>query len=148
MSALSNFLENKILDWLCRGQVYAPPISLYFALYTSPPTDAGGGTEVVIAGGYARVGISASLANISGTQGVGTTAVSSGTGGTVYNNIDIQFQNPTTNWGTVVAMGVFDSSTGGNLLLHGAISPSKTINNGDAAPKFAIGTWSFQLDVE
>lgn len=146
MAALSNYLENKVQDWILRGQAYTPPATVYFALFTAAPTDAGGGVECA-GGGYLRVARACSLVNFSGTQGVGTTAVSSGTSGTVYNNTDIQFPDPVgANWGIIVAMGVFDAATEGNLLMYGAVSPNKTVNNGDAAAKFATNAWSFQLD--
>jgi hypothetical protein len=41
---------------------------------------------------------------------------------------------------------MFDASTSGNLLFHGALTASKTINDGDAAPTFPAGslviTWA------
>jgi hypothetical protein len=34
MSALSNYLENSIVDWLLRGQAFTPPATVYVALLT------------------------------------------------------------------------------------------------------------------
>lgn len=147
MAALSNYAENKLLDALLRGQAYTPPATLYFACHTAAPTDTGGGTECT-GGSYARVAVTANTTNISGTQGAGSTGLSSGTSGTVYNNVDIQFPSPTANWGTVVGMGVYDAPSGGNLLVYGAISPAKVVNSGDFPPKFSIGQWAFQLDTD
>lgn len=147
MSAISNYLENKLLDLLFRGQAYTPPASLYFASMTVAPTDAGGGTECT-GGGYARVAVVRSLSNFAGTQGSGSTDASSGSGGTTSNNVDIQFPSPSANWGTVVAMGVYDAPTGGNLLLYGPVSPAKVVNSGDLPPKFAVGQWIFQIDTD
>lgn len=146
MSALSNYLENKLLDWLLRGQTYTAPTTLYFGLMTVTPDDAGGGTEVPFSGGYSRVGVACSLANFAGTQGPGTTDYSTGTSGITSNNIAIQFGAPTANWGTIVAIGVYDAPTGGNLLLWGPVVPSKVINSGDLPPQFAAGQWEFTLD--
>lgn len=145
MSALSDYLENKLADFLFRGQAYSAPASLYVALFTESPTDAGGGTECT-GGSYARVSMACSLANWSGTQGAGTTVASSGTGGTISNNIAITFPAPLEAWGTVVSVGLYDSPTSGNLLLWGAVSPSKTVNNGDSPPQFAPGDLQFQID--
>ncbi len=133
MGAMTNYLENKIQDQLWRGQAFTFPGTLYFALMTVAATEAGGGTEVS-GGGYARVAMVCSLANFSGTQGAGTTAASSGTGGQISNNVPITFPAPTANWGTVVAMAVFDAASGGNMLWQSPLVSSKTINNGDAAP--------------
>lgn len=147
MSALSNYLENKIIDALFRGQTLPTPPTLYFAAFTTAPTDVGGGVEVS-GGGYERVAVAATLANFSGTQGAGTTTASNGTSGTTYSNVDIQFPSPTAGWGTVVAMAVFDAPIGGNMLLYGPISPAKTVNAGDLPPKFSAGQWAFQLDTD
>lgn len=147
MAALSNYMENKILDAMFRGQSFPSIPTLYFACFTVAPTDTGGGTECT-GGSYARVAVTASLANFSGSQGAGTTAASNGTSGTTFNNSDIQFPSPTANWGTVVGMGVFDASTSGNLLCYGAISPTKVVNSGDLPPKFSTGQWAFQIDTD
>lgn len=147
MAALSNYLENKLIDLLFRGQTFTPPSTLYFAAFTVSPTDVGGGTECT-GGSYARVAVTASMANFAGTQGPGTTTGSNGTSGTTSNNIDIQFPSPTANWGTVVAMAVFDAASGGNMIAYGPISPAKVVNSGDLPPKFSIGQWVFQLDTD
>lgn len=147
MAALSNYLENKIIDTIFRNQTLPTISTLYFAVFTATPTDAGGGTEVS-GGGYARVAVTASMANFAGTQGPGTTTPSVGTTGSTSNNSDIQFPSPTADWGTVVAMGVFDASTGGNLLVYGPVSPPKTVVSGDLPPKFATSQWVFQLDTD
>lgn len=155
MAAWSDFAENKLIDFLFRGQALgitgasaaagSGPATLYVALFTASPADAGGGTEVS-GGAYARVAVTSSLANWAGTQGAGTTAASSGTSGTTSNNNPITFPSPTANWGSVVAVGIYDAATGGNLIAWGALTASKTVNNGDAAPTFTAGALQFQVD--
>lgn len=145
MSALSDYLENKIIDWLLRGQTFTPPATVYVGLLTVAPSDAGGGTEVT-GGSYTRVAVASSLANWAGSQSAGSTTASSGTGGTTSNNAAVTFPAPTANWGTVVAFGVYDASSAGNLLFYASLTTSKTINNGDAAPSFAAGALTFQSD--
>lgn len=135
MSAMSDYLENKLVDLTLRGQAFTPPATLYFGLHTTATTDAGGGTEVS-GGSYARVAVTASLSNFNATQG-GAGSASSGTGGVTSNATTITFPAPTGNWGTVSHWAVWDASTGGNMLFHGALTTAKTINNGDAAPSFA-----------
>ena len=136
MSAMSDYLENKLVDLTLRGQAFTAPATLYVSLHTGATTDAGGGTEVT-GGSYARVAVTASLANFAGTQSAASTTASSGTGGATSNNSTITFPAPTANWGLVGWFGIWDASTGGNLLFHGALQTQKTINNGDAAPSFA-----------
>lgn len=144
MSALSNFLENRLVDHLLRGQAYTPPTTLHYALFVAAPTDAGGGTEVA-GGSYARAAVTPSLSAFAGTQGAGTTTASSGTGGSTSNNGQIAFPAPTAGWGNVTHFGVFDAPSGGNLLWWGALTAAKTINSGDAAPVFPAGAFTFTL---
>ena len=145
MASMTNYLENKLIDRIFRGQTYTFPTTLHFALFTVAPTDAGGGTEVS-GGSYARAAVAASLTNFAGTQAAGSTTASSGTSGTTSNNVSVAFPAPTAAWGTVVAVGIFDSATGGNLLFYGMLSSAKTVDNGDAAPTFSAASFSFQID--
>lgn len=130
MSALSDFLENKLVDQLFRGQSAPTTSTLHVGLLTAAPSDSGGGTEVS-GNNYGRVAVTSSLANWSGTQGSGTTTASSGTGGATSNNVAITFPTPSGNWGTVSHFAVYDAATGGNLLFYGALTISKTINEND-----------------
>lgn len=130
MSAMSDYLENKLIDQLFRGQTAPSSGTLYIGLLTSAPSDAGGGTEVS-GGSYARASVASSLANWAGTQAAGSTAASSGTGGATSNNGAISFPTPSATWGTVTHFGIYDASTGGNLLFWGALTISKTINQAD-----------------
>lgn len=145
MSDLTDYLENAIIDWLWRGQA-APTLgaSLHIALFTSATTEAGGGTEVT-GGSYARVAVTRSLANFAGTQSAGSTTASTGTGGATSNNNAITFPAPTANWGSITHFAVFDAASGGNMLIHRALTQAKTVNNGDAAPSFAAGALGFTL---
>lgn len=138
MAAMSDYLENKIIDWLLRAQSFTPPTDLYVALFTGAPADGGGGTEVS-GGSYARVQITSALAAWAGTQAAGSTTASSGTGGQTSNNGAVTFPAPSANWGSVTHFGIFDAASAGNLLFHGALSVAKTVNNGDAAPQFVAG---------
>jgi hypothetical protein len=117
----------------------------YFSLYTATPSDTGGGTEVT-GGSYARVLVNTSLTVWAGTQSAGSTTASTGNTGTTSNNTQITFPSPTANWGTVVAFGIHDKLTGGNLLYWGALNNNKTINNGDAAPYWSVAQFAFQID--
>lgn len=145
MAAMSDYLENKLIDQIFRGQAFSFPATLHVGLFTANPSDTGGGTEVT-GGSYARVGVTASLANWAGTQSAGSTTASSGTGGTTSNNSAITFPAPTANWGTITGFGIFDASSGGNLLFWGALTTNKTVNNGDAAPAFSAAALSIQID--
>jgi hypothetical protein len=155
MAAMSNTLENKLIDWLFRGQAIglngasaaagSGPTQFYVALFTAIPGETGGGTEVV-GGSYVRKAISSSMVNWAGTQAPASTTASSGSSATTTNNVAITFDIPTANWGIITSFALFDAVTGGNMLIYGALSANKTVNNGDAAPSFAGGALSFQVD--
>lgn len=129
MANASDYLEGQIRAHLFRTASWTKPTALYVGLFTVTPSDSGGGTEVT-GGSYARVQRDPLDAN--------WTAASS-TDGLTDNAAAITFPAPTANWGTIVAFGIFDASTAGNLLVWGPISPSKTVNSSDPAPEFAIG---------
>ncbi len=126
----SDYLNSAILNWL-KGTTYpAAPANTYVALFTTAPTsDAGTGGTEVSGGAYARVAIASS----------GWSAISGGA--TVAEQISnsgvVTFATPSANWGTVVAIGLYDALTSGNLLYFATIT-SQTINTGVVA-SFAIG---------
>jgi hypothetical protein len=141
MANLTNFAENALIDALLRGQALGAPATFHVALFTSDPTETGAaGTEASYTG-YARVAVASSLANWAGTQGAGTTVASSGTGGVTSNNGVITFGAPTSGPQTVTHWALMSASTGGNMWLYGALSASRVINNGDAAPSFAAAAF-------
>lgn len=130
MSAMSDFLENRLIDQLFRGQTAPTTTTLHVGLLTAAPSDSGGGTEVT-GGSYARVAVTSSLANWAGTQSAGSTVASSGSGGQTSNNAAITFPTPSAGWGNVTHFGIYDAATGGNLLFWGALTIAKTINQAD-----------------
>jgi hypothetical protein len=130
MAAMSDFLENRLVDQIFRGQSAPTTTTLHVGLLTAAPSDSGGGTEVS-GGSYARVAVSSSLANWAGTQAAASTTASTGTSGQTSNNVAITFPTPTAGWGTVTHFGIYDAASGGNLLFHGALTIAKTINQAD-----------------
>ena len=106
--------------------------------------DAGGGTEVT-GGGYARASYTRSLASFAGTQAAGSTSGSNGTSGQTSNNAPVSFPAPTGTWGLLTHWAIFDSVTGGNMLIHGVLTTPKTVNGGDAAPVFPATAFTMTL---
>lgn len=143
MSDLTDYAENKLTDALLRGQAIGTPATWYVALFTAAPSDAGGGTEVT-GGSYARASFSASLANWSGTQGAGTTAASSGTGGASSNNAVISFPLPSAGWGTVTHFALMDAASAGNMWIQKSLTTPKTINSGDTV-RFDANTMTLTI---
>jgi len=116
MAALSNHAEKLLLDWLMTSGTATRPTTWFLALYTAAPSDAGGGTEVSGAG-YSR-------------QAIAFDAASSPDGVTT-NSGAVSFTASGGNYGTVTHIGIFDASSGGNLLWHGAMSAPRTVNDTD-----------------
>ncbi|MDQ3095795.1 MAG: hypothetical protein M3Q82_07540 [Actinomycetota bacterium] len=136
---MSNYLEEALGKQLCRNTAGPTPATVWVSLHTADPTDAGSGAEVT-GGAYARVSCT------TGTSGTGVGSIfnaPTNPGGLVENASAITFPSPIANWGTVTHFGIWDAATVGNLLIHGALTTSRTINNGDSAPSFAVG----ELDI-
>ncbi len=72
-AALSDYLENKVIDDFLRATAYSPPATVYVALLTAAPNDTGGGTEVS-GGNYARVAVTSATTAWNNTQASGTGA--------------------------------------------------------------------------
>ena len=134
MTAFSNYLEAAIINHVLRGTaIFAAPGTVYVALFTGDPTDAGTGPEVT-GGGYARVAVL--------TAG-GWTAP--GTDGISANVSPITWPAPTGSWGTVTHVAIFDAAAAGNMYFHGALSQSRIINSGDPALTLIAGNLTVQL---
>jgi len=125
MSA-TNYLENKILDHVLSTTSYTMPSDAYVSLHTADPTEAGTGTEVS-GGSYARQ----------------SAAFNAATGGSTSNSALIQFSNMPT--ATVTHFGIWDAVTGGNILLYGELSSSKSVTAGDTIA-FNAGTLTISVD--
>ena len=116
MAGFSDYLEDKVLDHVFGGNAYSAPSTLYVALYTVAPTDTGGGTEVS-GGGYVR---QSSAFTVSGTNPT-----------TASNSAAVEYPTATADYGTVVAVGIFDASSSGNLLAYANLTTSKVVSTGD-----------------
>ena len=121
----SDFLELELLDHVLGNAAYTSPATLYLALFTVAPTDAGGGTEVT-GGSYARKDVANNATNWPAAAA-----------GAKSNGVAITFVAATASWGTIVAFGIFDALTGGNLLYWATLTTNKTVDNGDTA-QFAV----------
>lgn len=145
-TSFTDYYENVIADHLFRGTTLSAtaPVSYYVALHTGACSDSVTGTEVS-GGSYARQAVTRATGSWNGTHG-NTTGASSGTNGTISNAASIPFPAPTANWGLITHFSVFDAVTGGNQLVCEALTTSKTVNNGDAAPSFAAGAITIQID--
>jgi len=127
MAEMSNYLENALINATLRNTSYTSPTTIYVALFTSDPTDAGSGTEVS-GGSYARTSV--------------TFAAPSN--GVSLSNADCTFPQCTSTWGTVGWIGLYDALTSGNLLYHTPLDSAKTIETQDIF-KISSGNLSVTL---
>jgi hypothetical protein len=125
--SFSNYLENKVLLHVFGATAYTAPSTLYVALFTSDPGEAGTGTEVS-GGSYARQTITFT---VTGAQALNTAAV--------------EFPTATASWGTITYAAVYDAVSSGNLLASGALTTSKTIASGDVL-RIPAGSFAINLD--
>ena len=114
MSAMSDYLENEILDHILSVGSYTMPTNVYVGLSTGSFADDNSGTEIT-GNNYARVVASFGAA----------------ASGTASNDAAIEFAAATGSWGSISHFGIFDASSSGNLLIHGAFTAAKTIASGD-----------------
>ena len=119
---LSDYLELKLLDHVLKVSAYTVPTNLYLALGT-------GASETGLTGepsgnGYAR------KAHNTWTAASNRAA---------SNNGVIVFNQATGSWGTLSHFGIYDSLTGGNLLLYGTLQTAKAVVQNNT-PSFASGT--------
>ena len=127
--SFSDYLENKILAYAFSGTAFTPAATKYLALYTVAPNDDGtGGTEVSTSGtGYARHSVA-----------ITTTASQSS------NTAAVEYSTALSSWGTVVAVGVLDASTSGNLYAVGTLAVQKPISTGDV---FRVPAGDLDIDL-
>lgn len=134
---LSDYLENKLLNLMFDNTAFSPPATLYFGLFTADPGESGVTGEFTIGtGSYARAVVTNNTTNFP-LCSVLTTP-------TKTNASTIAFPKATTAWGVATHWAIYDASTAGNMLAHGALSSPRTISIGDT-PKIAAGAMSVTI---
>ena len=128
MSAMSDYLENEILDHILGTGAYTAPTTVYVGLSTATLADDASGTELS-GSGYAR-------------QSATFNAAASGT---ADNSAAIEFPAATASWGTVSHFGIYDAASSGNLLIHWAFTAAKLIDTGDIL-KISAGDLDISAD--
>lgn len=107
MGALSDYAEKKLLDHLLGTAAFAQP-TVYVALLTTNPGEAGGTVSEPTYTGYARQQSAFNAA----TEGDPTEAT---------NSAEVAFGDPDQD-GSVSHFGLFDAATGGNMLAYDTIT--------------------------
>lgn len=128
MTAMTNYLEDNLLNHSLRNVAFTSPASVHAALFTAAPGEGGGGTEVS-GGSYARQAVTF------GAPSANTTS----------NSADVTYPTATADWGTVTHVAIFDAASGGNMLFYGTLSQSKVVNTGDTF-RFLSGNLSVSMN--
>ena len=127
MANASDYLEEQLLNHILENITFTSPTGVFLALSTADPLDSGAGIAEPVGNGYARVNV------------VGGFTVSS-PGGTASNTAAIEFPEASGSWGTITHWAIFDASSGGNMLFHGALTASVAIGGGVVA-RFIAGAF-------
>jgi hypothetical protein len=127
--SLSDYAEAKVLDHIVGKTSFTMP-SVWVALYTAAPSDAGGGTEVT-GNNYSR----------KATTGTDWAVAS---GGATSNAAIITFAVPSGSWGTVTHFSLMDASTAGNFLAWADLTTPQAVGTGNTV-SFAIGDLDITL---
>lgn len=126
--SFSNGFETHVLKYVFTADSVTRPTAWYVGLFTADPTDTGSGATEISGNAYARV---AATFTVSGDTATTSAAV--------------EFAAATGSWGTISHIGIFDASSGGNLIAHSALTASKAIGAGDV---FRIPTGDLDITLD
>lgn len=130
---LADWGAGKVLDHSFGIAGWTIPANWYAAAYTTAPSDADAGGVEVTGNAYARVAVPTS----------GTYWTRSGR--LLTNALAITFPTATpATWGTVVAIGLRDASSGGNLFALGLLIASRVVG-ASSALIIPAGDMDFQV---
>ena len=119
--AATDYLENKILDYILGGVTFTVPSTLYIGLATSVNEEGTITGEPTTEVGYHRIALSNNL-----------TTFPSASNGQKSNGVDIIFPTATGDWGTINYTFIADSDkdvVGGKVLLYSQLAVSKTTSS-------------------
>jgi hypothetical protein len=125
--SLTNAFETTTLTWLLTASSATRPTAWYIGLFTAPPGEAGGGTEV------------------SGTAYVRKAVTFTVTGDTASNSAAVEWPVAGGSWGTITDLAIFDAVTAGNMIGYATLTAAKTIATGDVF-RIPLGDLDVTLD--
>lgn len=141
MGAMSNYLEQRMINATLRGDNFTAPsvVNLNLALFTANPTDTNITANEVGEVWYSRK-----------ATGSWISPALDGEGRTITSNAASVTFDAVTNADpahtiTITHVGIYDASIAGNLLYHEALTTPKTLEVGDVI-SFAVGALVLRLD--
>jgi hypothetical protein len=130
--AMTRYLRKKLGDHATGKAGFTMPTTVYAALFTADPTDAGLLTNEVSGTAYARQQITMKMGAFDATTGIATSSA------------DIDFGSPGSEWGTGAYIGIMDASTSGNMLYKEQITNPRSMTSGGRSVKFLAGQLTIQ----
>lgn len=137
MAGFTDTVEQALLDHFLTDGAYTPPSTMYIALSSTTPTEAGGNFTEPSGGSYARV--STTAADWAAASGTAPATKATSTTKT--------FPTATADWvsgSNLTHFGLYSASSAGTLLAWGALTTAKPVLNGDTA-SFASGALVLKL---
>lgn len=135
----TNAGEAALLNYLVKGTAISGVGSLYMALWTADPTDAGSGGLEVTGTDYARAPIPSAKFDAA-------------TVGSIETNAEVQFNSgaavggPWNSGSAIPAFAIFTALTGGTMIAAGTLDDqTKVVSDGDTV-SFATGAVTITLD--
>jgi len=132
--SMTNYLEDKILDHIFGDTAYVAPTTLYIGVSTTHVTELGLGITEPTDAVYARIAITNNTTNF-------LDAVL----GEKKNATFQEYEVATESWGEILDYFISDAASGGNILVYGPLSVSKTISINDQLV-LPINGWVLTLD--
>jgi hypothetical protein len=126
MSKFSNYAETAIANWL-RGSNLTGVPALYIAPFSTDPTDAGTGNELTST--LTGASLRATVSFAAPVDDAGAMKLTS--------NADAVLCTTAESAATITHFGIYDAATGGNLLVHGALTAPISVAIGEGARIYA-----------
>ena len=137
MAAFSDYIEQKIVQWLSGTDLPIPTASTFLQLYSQDPTETGSPTGALFS---TRLSIASGATSwTTATGGAG-----SASGATLSNASAFTITGSATATASATHFTVWDASADGNLLFYGQLASAKTIALGDEV-KFNIGGLTLEV---
>jgi len=135
----NNTTEKDILNELLGAVAFVSDVTVWIALWTTMPTDAGGGVEVT-GGAYVRFSVTNNTTNFPNATG--------DTPSTKNNGVAFTFVTATANWGTILGASIMthvSASAETDFLCWFDLDTTKAVNTDDTA-EFAINAITVTMD--
>ncbi|SNS20383.1 hypothetical protein SAMN06295912_102251 [Sphingomonas laterariae] len=135
MTAMSDYLETKVLQWL-KGTAMPPaPVAAYVGLFNGDPLDAGTGGAEVTTTIRAAGRVAATFGPISDVGGASK-----------MSNSAVVDYGAAAGAADISHFGLFDAAAGGNLLMRGTILNGQKTAAVGTSVSFPVGTLVLGLD--